>query len=140
MELKEVFRDKGLRLTPQRRAILEALQGQGFKTALELFQEVNRLHPGINFSTLYRNLELFIQAGLICRLKGPGGALYGWRRISKHHHHAVCKICGAAYPLSRCPLEGMGEELERLGFTVTEHCFEVYGLCENCRCRMEGTF
>ena len=51
------LRDKGLRLTPQRELVLSAVRELGHATPEEVAEKVRKTHPGINLSTVYRNLE-----------------------------------------------------------------------------------
>ena len=52
------LRDKGLRLTPQRELVLSAVRELGHATPEEVAEKVRQTHPGINLSTVYRNLEI----------------------------------------------------------------------------------
>ncbi|KYH32886.1 Fur family transcriptional regulator [Neomoorella mulderi] len=134
MEIEEMLKQKDLKITPQRMAILTVLKNtRSFLSAQELFQEVIKILPGTNFSTVYRNLDVLLGKGLLCRVPSDTADLYELRREEGHHHHAVCKGCGASIPVDFCPMESLAKELGRKGFLPTEHCFEVYGLCERCR-------
>nr|WP_277998866.1 Fur family transcriptional regulator [Moorella sulfitireducens] len=129
------MKQNDLKVTPQRKAILAVLQNtNSFLSAQDLFQRVIAILPGTNFSTIYRNLDVMLAKGLLCRVPSDNGAdLYELRREEGHHHHAVCKTCGASIPVDYCPMESLIQELDRKGFLPTEHCFEVYGLCARCR-------
>ncbi|MGI6286295.1 Fur family transcriptional regulator [Neomoorella humiferrea] len=135
MDVEELLRQNDLRVTPQRKAILAVLKNtRSFLSAQDLFQKVIEILPGTNFSTVYRNIDLLLEKGLLCRVSSQTGAdLYELRREEGHHHHAVCKMCGAYFAVDFCPMEGLIQELDRKGFLPTEHCFEVYGLCAKCR-------
>ena len=51
------LREKGLRLTPQRELVLSAVRELGHSTPEDIAEKVRLTHPGINLSTVYRNLE-----------------------------------------------------------------------------------
>ncbi|QGP93902.1 Zinc-specific metallo-regulatory protein [Neomoorella glycerini] len=135
MEIEELLKQNELKVTPQRKAILAVLKNtHSFISAQGLFQEVIKILPGTNFSTVYRNLDVLLEKGLLCRVPSDSGAdLYELRREEGHHHHAVCKTCGASIAVDFCPMESLAKELGRKGFLPTGHCFEVYGLCSRCR-------
>ncbi|OIQ53505.1 zinc uptake regulation protein [Moorella thermoacetica] len=135
MDIEALLKEKDLKVTPQRKAILTVLAAN--HTAMnvqELFQEVIKILPGINFSTIYRNLDTMLARGLLCRIsRETGGDLYEVRWEEGHHHHVICKGCGASIPVKFCPLEAMAAELAGKSFLPTEHSFEVYGLCDRCQ-------
>lgn len=84
-------------------------------------------------STVYRNLELFEQAGLVESLHLPDTdqVFYVYRR-EKHLHYALCLGCHHLIPLSSCPLT---PDLHVSGdphFQLTGHKIELYGLCSHC--------
>ncbi|MCR4430193.1 MAG: transcriptional repressor [Tepidanaerobacteraceae bacterium] len=135
MSIDEMLKQKQLKVTPQRKAILTVLErSETVLSAQDLFREVLELLPGTNFSTIYRNLDILLSKGILCRIhREYGGDLYEIRRQEGHHHHVICKACGASYTLDFCPMEALGRELQKQGFTPTEHRFEVYGYCDKCR-------
>ncbi|BCV21717.1 ferric uptake regulation protein [Moorella sp. Hama-1] len=139
INVEAILKEKDLKVTPQRKAILSVLAGtRAVMNVQELFQEVIKILPGTNFSTVYRNLDTLLARGLLCRIsRETGGDLYELRREEGHHHHVICKGCGASIPVKFCPLEAMAAELAGKGFLPTEHHFEVYGLCEHCRGKRE---
>ena len=62
----DVLRDKGHKITPQRRAVINALLNCGpFSTALQLLEYVKKEQPDVSLDTVYRNLSLFQQLGIV---------------------------------------------------------------------------
>ena len=59
------LREKGLRLTPQRELVLQAVRQLGHAIPEEVAEKVRSTHPGINLSTVYRNLETLENVGLV---------------------------------------------------------------------------
>lgn len=135
MNIDELLKKRQLKVTLPRKTILMVLERtKSVLNAQELFQEVLKLLPGTNFSTIYRNLDLMVAKGLLCRIPTEsGGDLYEIRRDEGHHHHVICKGCGASIPVDFCPMETLAQELREYGFTPTEHRFEVYGYCSMCK-------
>ena len=95
MAEKHELRDKGLRLTPQRELVLQAVRDLGHATPEEVLDRVRTNHPGINLSTVYRNLETLENVGLVQHTHlGHGGATYHAAE-ELTHLHLVCGKCGS---------------------------------------------
>ena len=109
-----------MKVTPQRKAIIKVLQNTNtVLNAQEIFAEVIKTQPSINFSTVYRNLDVLLTKGILCRITPEsGGVLYELRREEGHHHHVICKKCGASIPLDYCPMEDIKKELCKRGFNL----------------------
>lgn len=133
-EPERELEQKGIKLTRQRREILSVLQDiPGMCTAEELFKRVQAVNPGVSLSTIYRNLDLLVAEGLVCKVDlGDGYARYEGRRHEGHHHHLVCTECGRSEHLD-CPLPDISATVADKGFSVTGHRFVVYGRCPDCR-------
>ena len=80
---KHELHEKGLRLTPQRELVLSAVRSLGHATPEEVAEKVRSTHPGINLSTVYRNLETLENVGLVQHTHlGHGGATSRRRRVN----------------------------------------------------------
>jgi Fur family ferric uptake transcriptional regulator len=89
---------------------------------------------GIGRATVFRTLKLLVDEGLICRVLLEDGRLHYRVSHDTHHHHLVCKECGAVEDFTTCDLEGLIAGLSvRTGFDITSHWLEFYGLCRTCR-------
>lgn len=129
------LRQRGLRATSQRIAILEALDDAGRAlTARELHERVQATHPTISLDTVYRTLAVLTAAGLVgqINLQNREAARFELQGDA-HHHHAVCLGCGASFCLPGCP-PGVQQVRPSAvpGFRVVGHAFEVYGYCPAC--------
>ncbi len=126
--------ERTFRMTPQRRVILEELRrSEAHPSADELYERVRRRLPRISLATVYRNLDLLAERGMIRRIEAGGGR----RRFdgrTEPHHHVRCTRCGRVEDLPAECLEGYRTEpAERLGFAVSGCRFELLGLCPDCR-------
>ena len=123
-----------LRMTRQRRLILEELDAPGrHPTADAVYQRVRMQIPNISLGTVYRNLEILSQAGLIRKLHiGSGQKRYD-RTLDKHYH-VRCVRCGRISDVSAEPFGDL-EEVARgnSGFDITGHELEFEGLCAQCK-------
>lgn len=130
--VKREFSDMGYRMTRQRAAILEVLSGTpGHLTADQVYQRVRRKCPGTNLTTVYRNLALMTQEGLIGKVNfGDDRSRFESNR--GHHHHLVCLKCGRVLEISECPVHLEERLLKAVGFNLIRHQFEAFGYCEDC--------
>ena len=130
---KHELRDKGLRLTPQRELVLSAVRELGHATPEDVAEKVRLTHPGINLSTVYRNLETLENVGLVQHTHlGHGGATYHAAE-ELTHLHIVCGTCEAVVD---APITIAGQFVNALaddyGFKTDVSHFAIYGTCAAC--------
>lgn len=131
----EIIKKKGLKLTQQRLCIVEVLVEEGRHiTAQQLYDKaIKKLHD-INFSTIYRNLEILVYNDIVRKFSLSENAAYYELRDAIHHHHLICKKCGKVIELGYCPYNNIDNEmLKNTGFQAQEHVFDIYGYCKDCK-------
>jgi Fur family transcriptional regulator, ferric uptake regulator len=103
-------------------------------SAEELYHQIRTQDPGIGLVTVYRTLKLLRQAGLATeRAFGDGYARFDPNPADWTHHHLICTRCGTVREFQDKDLRILGRKVARtLGFTITEHKLELYGLCRDC--------
>ncbi len=124
-----------LRLTPQRQAVLTALESAtDHPTAADVFERVRTIVPGIGPATVYRTLALLVSHGLALELSlGEGGAAR-YDGNTRRHDHLVCHSCGAASDVDTAlPAELMSEMTSRTGYTISRYDLQFHGLCPRCQ-------
>ena len=126
---------KGYKLTPQRRAVLDAfLECDPFPTAQQLLAAVHKKHANVSLDTIYRNLALLSELGVIHEIYRTAGNVYEILAPGHHHHHLVCTECGKTECVDICPMQDAYiKEAEKKGFRITGHIFEFYGICKDCQ-------
>jgi Fur family ferric uptake transcriptional regulator len=133
-EALKILKRKGLRMTPQRQAIVAEVMGaKGHINAPAITQLVQARVPGVTPSTIYRTLDMLEDVGIISHSHLERGAEYHHAGESGHVH-LTCSRCGAEDDLSL----DEAESLERLimkhkGFRPDLTHFAISGLCRNCR-------
>lgn len=135
-EIEQTLKDKGYKLTNQRRAILDVLlqHKNHFLSAEEIYSKAKKRYLQTNFSTIYRNLEILEKTGMLHKTNIHSGvSRYELICHDTHHHHIICKGCGKTAPIDFCPLKDLHRELQHQNFTLTDHKFELYGYCEKCQ-------
>ena len=130
--MKELL-GKDMRLTNQRRIIMEQLQSvTSHPTADEIYSMVREKMPRISLGTVYRNLEVLSSLGLVRKLENSAGQKRFDGDMSPHHH-IRCEVCGKVGDIFDAPdltgiEQGLATSYEITGFTL-----EFSGICPECR-------
>ncbi len=130
--LTQTLRLGGYSTTISRRAVFNALQGQEPLSMRELVAQL----PQIDRASVYRNIALFEQLGIVQRLQT------GWKYklelagdFHEHHHHATCLQCGVSIIIPE--IMELEQTLQKLGktlnFQLVQHQLELQGYCESCQ-------
>jgi Fe2+ or Zn2+ uptake regulation protein len=131
-ELTELFREQGLRVTPQRQCIFRLLEGNDrHPTAEWVYQQARSEMPTISLKTVYQTLNDLSAMGEIKALDlGTGSARFD-PNIG-HHHHLVCDRCGRTQDVEM-DVSGlkMGRR-QRQDFAVSSAEVVFRGVCSNC--------
>ncbi|HEX5140337.1 MAG TPA: transcriptional repressor [Dehalococcoidia bacterium] len=121
-------------MTPQRAAILEAVQGSaGHLTAGEIFERVHARYPSIAYGTVYRTLHLFAERGLI--LEFPfGDEASRFDKRTDRHDHVRCTVCGTLVDVD-VPEVLFARQVasEQTGFAIVGHQTVFSGVCPICQ-------
>ena len=138
MSCNTVLKQRGFKLTPQRRLILDILHKSNVHiSAEEIIRAVQKKMPGVNKTTVYRTLELLENLGCVYKSGTDEGYIYHHAE-SGQHHHLVCNSCGKTMECSEdlfLPLEKL------LGKSYSFHCdlkhMVIHGLCGDCKQKVE---
>ena len=138
------FKCCGYRMTKPRVAILDVLAGiQNHLSAEDIYLAVLNFYPNTGLTTVYRNLEMFVNIGMIVKFDfGEGRSKYELAdQYSEkgHHHHLVCKTCYKVIDYS----DFMKDEIhflhsienglsQKYNFRITDHLIRFLGICEKC--------
>lgn len=123
----------GLRLTGQRRAILDHLLKSDRHLSQEEIYESLRAR-GIGRATVFRTLKTLQECGLAAPVEDRNGVPRFEINLERpHHDHLICVECGHIHEVSWPALEKIQEETcRKLGFLPRWHRHEVFGLCKDC--------
>jgi Fur family ferric uptake transcriptional regulator len=132
-DVLELLRDRGLRMTPQRRAIVaEVMRTPGHISPTAIARRVQGDMPGVNASTVYRTLTLLEEVGLLQHSHLESGAEYH-RSEEAEHVHLTCSRCGADDALSLKEADTLQDLIHRHhGFLADLTHFAITGLCREC--------
>jgi Fur family ferric uptake transcriptional regulator len=122
------------RNTQQRQVILEELRRlRTHPTASELYEQVRQRLPKISLGTVYRNLELLNQAGLIRKLEFSGAEARFDGEVTDHYH-VRCTVCGRLQDVPEFDTDLRRRQIDSLcGFEILGHRLEFFGICPGCR-------
>ena len=126
--------NKIFRETRQKKAILDYLnRTRSHPTADAIYEAVRKEIPRISKGTVYRNLQVLIEAGHVSVLDIRGTqSRYEIRQAT--HYHFRCERCGRVVDLDLPVDPGLDELIaERTGFLVSGHQTEFKGWCASCR-------
>ncbi|UOQ56935.1 transcriptional repressor [Leucobacter allii] len=124
------------RNTWQREAVRSALaEREGFVSAQELHQALRDGGSTIGLATVYRALGGLADSGEADSLQSPDGEnLFRSCETPTHHHHLICRSCGATRELSAAVVEEWTRRVgAEHGFTEIEHVVDLFGICADCR-------
>ena len=132
---KAIIRQLGLKVTDQRIQILEIVRnGPAHFTAQDIFERVTDKAPGIGFATVYRFLRHLTEHEFVTEIRMGGmPARYEWAG-KVHHDHLTCTKCQRIVEFENHEIERLQLEVARqLGFALTNHVLELYGVCAACQ-------
>lgn len=136
--LKNVLKEKGYKLTPQRRAIVEIIiKNEGSHlTTEEIYNLVKDECPEIGLATVYRTVMLLEEMGLLSKLDlNDGCSRYELIHEDENHqhHHLICRKCGKVIEVQGDLLEELEENIEKkYNFKIEDHSVKFYGICSEC--------
>lgn len=134
IDAKELLREKNLKATPQRLAVLHVLHSSSrYMETDEIHEKVKRFLPRTGLATIYRTLESFADIGLIVRIHFKDGCHHYAITPEGHGHYLICTQCRKTVELDECPFDDYMEKMaEKSGFRVNRHFVQLYGQCREC--------
>lgn len=136
--IKDYLKEKGLKLTPQRRSVLNTiLENEGkHLSAEEIYDLVKISYPEIGLATVYRTMQVLDELGLVYKHNfDDGRTRYEITHNEDHqHHHLVCKKCGKVIEVEEDLLEQLEQQVEKkYDFSITDHKVKFLGFCNKCK-------
>jgi Fur family peroxide stress response transcriptional regulator len=130
---RDLCEQNGLSVTHQRQVIWETLISMhGHPTPETVYEAVRRRIPSISLATVYKNVNKFVEAGMV----GQVSLHHGQTRIETKmaaHHHLICVGCRSIIDLDERDLEPVKlKKRAPEGFQVHRYSVEVHGLCRKC--------
>lgn len=137
-KFKELLKEKGHKLTTQRRAILDIIhshEGEHLSTE-EIYDLVKPKCPEIGLATVYRTLQLLEEMKIIYKLNFDDGCSRYELNSNENehkHHHLICDQCGKVLEVEEDLLDNIEAEIsKKYDFNITDHKVKFYGICKDC--------
>jgi len=133
---KTVMRKKGLKITPQRIAVLEEIiKDKGHRESEEIYHAIKIRKTYVSRATVYRTLDILIQNNFVRKLNlGDGRARYESKIDSLHHDHLICNKCGKIIEFVDEDIEQLQEKVaNNFQFSLQRHIHHLFGICKECQ-------
>jgi Fur family ferric uptake transcriptional regulator len=139
-EIRDELRSRGLRWTPQRRLILEALdQTHGHVTGSELVERCRERDPDTTPSTVYRTLDVLEDLGYVSHSHSADGREEFHVLPLAEHAHLQCRSCGRTWELGTDDAATLAQPArDRFGFVADIGHMTIVGLCADCAADRSG--
>lgn len=133
----QAVKEAGLKRTPTREAILRCLIGHHELLRIEEvvaeIQSRKMLQSAdCDYSTVYRCLLKFEEAGLAVSTDLGDGVKRFELKGPHHHHHVVCRVCKKVEPIDDCALTRTETQVQKMGYKQVDHRLEFFGICSRC--------
>jgi Fur family ferric uptake transcriptional regulator len=136
--MQQSLRERGVRLTRQRRLLLDLIDRSGLHLDAEsLYQMARAKDPKLNRVTVYRTLKMLKDGGLVDELDlahFEGEKHYYETRLKQEHAHLICLRCGRVEEFFGEPLRTLRDQVtSQFGFEIAFARTEVGGYCSHCQ-------
>lgn len=130
-DILKAMSSKGWRITDQRRTLARLFaETDGYLAPKDVYEHLRINYPGVSFDTVYRNLRLLNEMGVLEQFYLNDVLKFRARCRTHHHHHLICMNCEKTITVEYCPMKHMGQLPNH--FQVMDHRFEIFGYCSDC--------
>jgi Fur family ferric uptake transcriptional regulator len=134
----QLLRQRGLKVTAQRLAVLRAVSGRPHVTADDVVEVVTSDIGAISRKAVYDAVGVLADMGLIRRIQPSGSAARYEDRVGDNHHHLICRNCGQMVDVD-CAVGAKPclTAADDAGYDIDEAEVIYWGRCPNCRQEVE---
>jgi Fur family peroxide stress response transcriptional regulator len=137
LEVEQMLRQRNIKVTPQRLALVTELRDKGHLNIEELYNSLKRKFPSISLATIYKNLNAMIENCFVEEVKIPY-AKSKYEIAKDLHSHVVCEECGKVCDIDidlssvlKC------DTISKSGFEVQKSALIVSGTCCDCQAKKQ---
>jgi Fur family zinc uptake transcriptional regulator len=122
---------KGWRITEQRKSMAKIFaEADGYLSPKDVYEFMRIKYPGVSFDTVYRNLRLLSEMGVLEQFYFNEGLKFRASCLKHHHHHLICISCEKTLTFDYCPMHFISTIPGN--YQILNHRFEVFGTCPDC--------
>ncbi len=129
----ELLKKNDLKATIQRTGILKSIDNAGHFSIDEIYEDVKEHYPTLSLATIYKNIILMIQQGVIVEVP-INGEKSKYELKKDDHIHLICKSCG------KIKDKEITKEKEQIlsieNFQITNAQINLYGICKECQSKI----
>ena len=129
-----LLKESGLKATFQRMNILDSIESHGHMSIDAIYEEVVKTHPSLSLATVYKNIILMVENGVLVEV--PINGQKPKYELSKSDHiHLVCTECGEVEdkPHNANADDIFSSMTREQNFTLSKQQINLYGVCLNCQ-------
>ena len=133
---KTVLRNEGLKITPQRIAVLKEInKDKGHRESEDIYLAIKSSKTHVSRATVYRTLDILVQNKFVRKLNfGDGRARYESKINSLHHDHLICVKCRKIIEFVDDDIEELQEKIAyKFQFSLQRHIHQLFGICKECQ-------
>lgn len=128
---ENILKSNNLKNTKNRALILSVFNNTNLPLCAE--DLYTKLYKKINIATIYRNLNLLSDKGILARIVFEDGKMYYKLNNDNHTHKLICNVCHKVTSIKNCPIEFISKNITRdTGYVITNHNLELKGICPKC--------
>ncbi|MBN1179043.1 MAG: transcriptional repressor [Anaerolineae bacterium] len=133
-DMVALFRQQGLKITPQRRAIFETLaEGAVHPSAEEVYRRVQEGLPDISRMTVYNTLRELVALGELVEVEDVSSSAMRYDTETGNHHHLFCLGCHALVDVDQSFEALELPQAAAAGYRIVRHQVTFYGYCPTCQ-------
>ena len=133
MSINDILKEKNIKITKQRKAILEILEKEESPISAEDIHSKLETLAEMDLSTVYRNLNLLEEKNVLLKSTVDGVSFYQLNN-DDHKHFITCSNCHRRFVIENCPVHDLEHMIEaETGFIIKGHNFEFTGICPDCQ-------
>ena len=133
---KDALKREGLKLTPQRRAVLEeVVSSDKHRECEEIYRSLNKREKNVSLATVYRTLNVLVENNFARKMDLGNGRYVFERKVdTPHHDHIICLSCGSIIEFLSEEIESIQEEIAKKNkFIIQRHLHQFFGICKKCQ-------
>lgn len=134
-QAQALLKENHLRWTKQRKLIIEKLaqEPDRYINIAEVDHFLRQTYAGMSHDTIYRNVKEFETLGIVEVRQQQDQMQVKLCCDSRHHHHFICDVCGRVQEINLPPIDWDFLKSQLPGAEITDHRFELHGICADCR-------